>query len=407
MRRTTNQSDSGEWGEWSADAAPWSQPAPPARPAQPPAGPPMGHMGQPQPYMYQPPAAASPFMYQAPAPVPTPTTHAPAAPQTTPMPAPYIPQTGSTGNFMMPGMTSGPGMTGGGMGMGGGMMGGMATPDMPARPEALDVSSLATGVASGVAAMAGVDNTTASFAGQMASQAAMKGMEEMTRGMAAYSRLNVLRYYFDVNNAYVLSKIKILMLPYRHKEWERKVTTGPGGQYTPRPPSEDPNAPDLYLPLMSYVTYILVAGFVSGADGRFTPEVLASTASTGLVIVCLEVGAIKLGLYLMQSSGSAAASALDLCAVSGYKFLAAVLCVLVKALLGTLCGYVAIVATGASVGTFMAKTLHQSLLEGSGFSPGFMTEGMGSPGKQKRKQNYSLLGVALLQPLFFWYLSRV
>ena len=45
---------------------------------------------------------------------------------------------------------------------------------------------------------------------------------------------------------------------------------------------------DLYLPLMSYVTYILVAGFVSGADGRFTPEVLASTATTGFVIVCLE-----------------------------------------------------------------------------------------------------------------------
>ena len=187
---------------------------------------------------------------------------------------------------------------------------------------------------------------------------------------------------------------------------------------------------------MSYVTYILVAGFVSGADGRFTPEVLWSTASTvcqhgvarvsracalrarervgrpmcacawqGMVIVLLEVGIVKLALYLLQSGGGAAA--LDLAAISGYKFLAAVLVVLVKALLGTTLGYLAIALTGASIGTFMAKTLHQSLLEGTGFSPGFMTEGMGSPGRSKKRKNYSLLGVALLQPLFFWYLSRV
>ena len=69
----------------------------------------------------------------------------------------------------------------------------------------------------------------------------------------------------------------------------------------------------------------------------------------------------------------------------------------------------AIALTGASIGTFMAKTLHQSLLESAGFSPGFLSEGMGSPGRseKKRRQNYSLLAVALLQPLFFWYLSRV
>ena len=199
------------------------------------------------------------------------------------------------------------------------------------------------------------------------------------------------------------------MVPYTHKEWERRTTTGANGQYVARPPSEDVNAPDLYLPLMSYTTYILVAGFVSGTSGRFTPEVLASTASTGLVIVCLEVGMIKLALYLLQSAGGAGAAALDLCAVSGYKFVAAVMVVLLKAFFGTLTGYLAIVLAGSNIGTFMAKTLHQTLLEGTGFSPGFVTEAMGSPGRseKKHKQNYSLLGVALLQPLFFWYLSRV
>jgi hypothetical protein len=120
------------------------------------------------------------------------------------------------------------------------------------------------------------------------------------------------------------------------------------------------------------------------------------------------VGAIKLGLYLLQPAGGGAdAAALDLAAISGYKFVAAVLCVLARALLGTMVGYVIIAAAGATIGTFMAKTLHQSLLEGTGFNPGFMSDGIGSPKQREKKRNYALLSVALLQPLFFWYLSRV
>lgn len=121
-----------------------------------------------------------------------------------------------------------------------------------------------------------------------------------------------------------------------------------------------------------------------------------------------QVGAIKLALYLLQSGG-VGASALDLCALSGYKFLAAVVVVLFKAFFGDLFGYLAIVLAGANIGTFMAQTMRQSLLDASAFAPGFVTEGMGSPGRteKKRKQDYSLYAVGLLQPLWFWYLSRV
>lgn len=277
-------------------------------------------------------------------------------------------------------------------------------PAMGGMPPSLAINELATGAAASL----GLDGSAASFAGQMATQAAGKAFEDMSKAFPG-SRLTTLRYYFDVNNAYVLQKLQILMLPYRHKDWERRTVAAAGGTYAPRPPSEDPNAPDLYLPLMSYVTYILVAGFVSGADGRFTPEVLASTASTGLVIVCLEVGTIKLALYLLHAGGSAALTWFDLTALSGYKFLAAVLVVLVKALIGPYAGYAAIALLGGNIGTFMAKTMHQSLVDSSGFTPGFMTDGMGSPGRseKKRKQWYSLLALAMLQPLFFFYLSRV
>ena len=62
----------------------------------------------------------------------------------------------------------------------------------------------------------------------------------------------------------------------------------------------DVNAPDLYLPLMAFITYILMAGFVAGASGAFTPELLGVTASSGVVTVVLEVLALKLVFYLLQ-----------------------------------------------------------------------------------------------------------
>ena len=45
------------------------------------------------------------------------------------------------------------------------------------------------------------------------------------------TRLAALRAYFDVNNTYVLRKLQILLLPYRHKQWERQLQAEPGGAY--------------------------------------------------------------------------------------------------------------------------------------------------------------------------------
>ena len=252
----------------------------------------------------------------------------------------------------------------------------------------------------------------------------------------------------------------------------------------PQPPCVDANAPDLYLPLMSFVTYMLVAGFVSGADGRFTPEVLASSGSFGLFMVIFEVCLIKLMLYLLNATGQAGLADLAVCAprranhprrawtpsrrlgapvarvfrwlclrsarllldprgmyvlyvyvcvcvcarvcvrvwwlslggagrglascaqaTAGYKFFFAVVVVLSYAFGGRAAGYVAIGLGGANMGTFFWHTLQQCMIEPGGVALGFMHEA-GSPSKteKKKKQTYSLLVIALLQPLWFWWL---
>ena len=59
------------------------------------------------------------------------------------------------------------------------------------------------------------------------------------------------------------------------------------------------------------------------------------------------------------------------------------------------------------IGTFVVKTL-RTAARPRGFTPGFVTEGMGSPGKRStKKQNYLLWGAGALQLVWLWYLCRV
>ena len=55
-------------------------------------------------------------------------------------------------------------------------------------------------------------------------------------------------------------------------------------------PKYDTNAPDLYIPSMAYLTYVLLVGYVLGLRNAFSPDALAATASSALVWLVLELG---------------------------------------------------------------------------------------------------------------------
>lgn len=47
-----------------------------------------------------------------------------------------------------------------------------------------------------------------------------------------------LRYYFSVNNLYVLHKLKILLFPFIHKSWSRKIVQAADGREMYLPPNQ-------------------------------------------------------------------------------------------------------------------------------------------------------------------------
>ncbi len=53
------------------------------------------------------------------------------------------------------------------------------------------------------------------------------------------------------------------------KSWKRRIFRTQEGQEHYLPPKDDLNAPDLYIPLMAFITYILVAAFVLGTRNEY------------------------------------------------------------------------------------------------------------------------------------------
>ncbi|KAF9908604.1 hypothetical protein BX616_000080, partial [Lobosporangium transversale] len=155
---------------------------------------------------------------------------------------------------------------------------------------------------------------------QFGKSAVMAGQEYVEQNLNRWVNRAALQPYFNVSNQYVVSKLKLLIFPWRHKLWtrllKRSETTGETiGYLSPR---DDINAPDMYIPVMAFVTYVLLIGISMGADNKFSPEILGPTASSALAVILLEFTMIKLVIYLLNITSEV--PILDLLAYSGYKF---------------------------------------------------------------------------------------
>ncbi|OAA72146.1 Hrf1 [Cordyceps fumosorosea ARSEF 2679] len=164
-----------------------------------------------------------------------------------------------------------------------------------------------------------MNDPTAQVAAQFGQTALKHGQEYVEQNIGRYVNVSALKHYFNVSNSYVINKLFLVLFPWRHKPWARKQATATNGQegwYLP--PREDINSPDMYIPVMAIVTFILLSTLIAGLRGDFQPELLGYTATKGLVVVIVEIIALKLGCYLLSISSQS--QLFDLIAYSGYKF---------------------------------------------------------------------------------------
>ena len=100
-------------------------------------------------------------------------------------------------------------------------------------------------------------------------------------GYMDYFSFDIVRPYFHIDNSYILKKLTLIFVPFVQKgDWK---STGDEDymqskmeyeSYRTNMDRVDPYGVDLYLPIMSLTTLILVIGFYYGAIGMFDPELL-------------------------------------------------------------------------------------------------------------------------------------
>jgi len=127
-------------------------------------------------------------------------------------------------------------------------------------------------------------------------------------------------------------------------------------------PVTDTNAPDLYVPIMSLITYVLLCALCYGTAGHFNPEVIPDVTSKCFLTQLMEVLLIRLGFYLMQ----APVAILDLFSYTGYKYVGLCLNLLIGMLAsrlqyGTTAYYVCFLWTASAAAFFMFKTMANNI----------------------------------------------
>ncbi|KAK4845289.1 hypothetical protein QYF36_003176 [Acer negundo] len=194
------------------------------------------------------------------------------------------------------------------------------------------------------------------------------------------------QYYFQVSDHYVRNKLKVILFPFLHRGHWTRITEPVGGRLSYKPPINDINAPDLYIPCMAFATYLVLAGISLGLSGKFSPEALNWQFVKGLVGWFLEVMLLKVSLL---SLGGGEATLLDTVAYGGYTFTGMCVAVLGRITLSYVY-YLTVMWTCLCTGIFLVKTMKRTLFAEARSYDSSM-------------HHYLLLCVAFAQfPLSFW-----
>jgi len=104
-----------------------------------------------------------------------------------------------------------------------------------------------------------LNDPTTQLGFQLGHKAFESGAEMVNQNLNRWFNPANIKRYFDVTNSFVLKKIGLVLFPFRHKSWARIGRRNEQtGKMEFNPPRDDINSPDLYIPVMSCVTYVIL-----------------------------------------------------------------------------------------------------------------------------------------------------
>lgn len=127
------------------------------------------------------------------------------------------------------------------------------------------------------------------------------------------------------------------------------------------PPRQDPNSPDLYIPLMGLWTYCLLVGVILFLNQSFRPEIVYSTVSMALAAWVTHTFGLKVVLWVLGIPS--AAPLLELAAYGGYPFVVACFTMLAHLCLGRRGYHVVWVYGSLAQAVFLVRTMKRVVFQ--------------------------------------------
>ncbi|KAG5860420.1 Yip1 interacting factor [Encephalitozoon hellem] len=199
-------------------------------------------------------------------------------------------------------------------------------------------------------------------------EAIRRSTEYANKGLGGVS-LKPFRNYFDIDNTFVLKKLVLILFPFNNKEWASE--------------DEGMARPELYVPIMSFVSYVLVRALFLGFEGMFSPERLGIVFTRLFFLEAMCVLFTRASGYFFD----VALGTLDVIAYSGYKYVIAVILQLnkvqyVKMIVG--------VYLYVSFFIFLSRSLKRRVMD---------------RGVERMRRAYYLFGIVIIQEFIVFLLS--
>lgn len=239
-------------------------------------------------------------------------------------------------------------------------------------------------------------NTTIAF--DYGSAMANREAEKLKAKISSYGIVEKARKYFMVDTKFVLRKLLVIFCPFIHQDWSTPYDASTQ-EYNP---SHSPNAVDLYVPVMSFLTYLLITSISLGYNDRFTPQALSVVFSLCLGVFVLEVAFFFLALFVTGYHSNV--SFLSLVAICGYKYTNCCFHLLSKLLPTGPLNYIFFVYFAVSYVFFSFRTLRWVFLTETQGEDGFYSNTL-------NQKSYSripvLICIAVIEPIHMFWITRV
>ncbi|KAI5137203.1 protein transport protein YIF1 [Nematocida ausubeli] len=182
------------------------------------------------------------------------------------------------------------------------------------------------------------------FQMDMQKQAISLGSTYINRAVS-FSKFEIIKRYFQIDNSYICHKLAMIIYPYTTEQWSYTTDRDITGVLI--------SQPDMYIPLMAIISYILCISCEMELNNTFTPTALGNITTKAFLMGLLESAVIKSASFFFYAN----INITDIIAFVGYKYVTVILIRLISYICNIIISKVSAIYLTVSFCLFLGRSL--------------------------------------------------